>query len=380
MIEECRDAHAHPLVNTSNEAFFGYFRRCRLRTLDVSRRFATLRKHEVVYPARRRAICYRERRLPAAISGPHFGVDWHRAVTVHRAETHHHPGGGIEITKRRIPHDATLAAVDGTESAALSPQSFRQPFLELNSHCLWDEFDSNWYFDRNYKKLRDDDRQIVEFVRDFFATLDLSSHRHGIDVGAGTNLYPALTMLPFCDEITLYEYAASNVAWLRREIQSYSPSWDPWWSLLVKESAYRSFDSPREALAAAARVERGSIFNLPESRWDIGTIFFVAESISSALSEFRTALDSFVRSLRPGAPFAAAFMENSLGYDVGTHRFPAVAIDKDKVENCLADETEDLKIHRLGKTRNPLREGYDGMLLATGRVRAKLCQNGKDDR
>lgn len=298
------------------------------------------------------------------------------------AQRLNHAGGGIEIAKRGVSHDETLAAADDIESAALSPQSSRCAFSELNSHFPWDDFDSGWYFDHNYKELRDDDRQIVEFVRDFFSTLDLPNHRHihGIDVGAGTNLYPALTMLPFCDEITLYEYAASNVSWLRRETQSYSPSWDSWWSLLVEEPVYKSFDSPREALAAAARVERGSIFDLPASRWDIGTMFFVAESISSAQSEFHTALGSFVRSLRPGAPFAAAFMENSLGYDVGTHRFPAVAIAEDEVGNCLGGVTEDLKIHRLGKTSNPLRDGYDGMILAIGRVRAKLHQNGKDDR
>ena len=105
-------------------------------------------------------------------------------------------------------------------------------------------------------------------------------------------------------------------------------------------------------------------------------MLFVAESISPALSEFHAALGSFIGSLRPGAPFAAAFMENSLGYDVGAHRFPAVAITKDEVESCLLGKAEYLEIHRLGKTRNPLRDGYDGMILATGRVRTKSRQNG----
>ncbi|MGH3972925.1 MAG: SCO2525 family SAM-dependent methyltransferase, partial [Pseudonocardiaceae bacterium] len=284
------------------------------------------------------------------------------------------------MTKRWQSHDATLAAVGGTESPASSFQSSSRGFSKLNSDCPWDDFDPSWYFERNYKKLRGDDRRIVELVRDFFAKLDFPSHRHGVDVGSGSNLYPALTMLPFCDEITFYEYAASNVAWLRRETQSYSRSWDPWWRLLIKEPVYKSLDSPREALAAAVRVERGSIFDLPESRWDIGTMFFVAESISSALSEFHTALASFIRSLRPGAPFAAAFMKNSLGYDVGTHRFPAVAIAEEDVESDLAGKTDNLKIYRLGKTSNPLRDGYDGMILAVGKVRENLYQNGKDDR
>lgn len=65
---------------------------------------------------------------------------------------------------------------------------------------------------------------------------------------------------------------------------------------------------------------------------------------------------------------------------MGRHWFPAVAIAEDEVENCLAGETEGLRIHRLGKTSNQLRNGYDGMILTIGRVRKKLRQNGEDER
>ena len=262
----------------------------------------------------------------------------------------------------------SLVSGDGAQSADTSSRPSRHACTELNSDFPWDDFDSSWYYDHNYKVLREDDRQIVQVVRDFFATLDLSSHRRGIDVGSGTNLYPALAMLPFCEEITLYEYSASNVSWLRREIKSYSPSWDSFWDLLAKEPLYESVGSPREMLAAKASVKKGSIFNLPESRWDIGTMFFTAESLSSVPSEFQTALDSFIGSLRSDAPFAAAFMESSLGYSVGTRRFPAVAITENEVRNFLSDRTKDLKIYRIGLTNNPLRAGYGGMILATGKV------------
>lgn len=272
------------------------------------------------------------------------------------------------MAPRRLPRNPSLVAGDGNQPAALSSRPSRHAVTEFNSDFPWDDFDSSWYYDHNYKVLRDDDRQIVEVVRDFFATLDPSSHRHGIDVGSGTNIYPALTMLPLCDKITLCEYSTSNVSWLQREIRSYSSSWDGFWELLAKEPLYESVDSPRKMLAAKARVEPGSIFDLPESSWDIGTMFFTAESISPALAEFKTALGSFIRSLRPGAPFSAAFMENSLGYSVEARQFPAVAITANDVENGLVGDTKDLKIYRIGLTNNPLRTGYGGMILATGRV------------
>lgn len=272
------------------------------------------------------------------------------------------------MVPKRLRGDAPLGADDGTQPATPTSIPAQPEFTGLNSEFPWDEFDSNQYYDHNYKVLRDDDQQIVEIIRDFFATLGLSSHRNGIDVGSGSNLYPALAMLPFCDEITLYEYSASNVSWLQREIRSYSPSWDDFWELLAKEPPYKLVDSPRERLAAVARIERSSIFDLPESRWDAGTMFFTAESISATRSEFRAALTRFIRSLRTGAPFAAAFMENSVGYTVGSRQFPAVAISENDVKSCLEGDVKGLAIHRIGLTHEPLRAGYDGMILATGRL------------
>ncbi|MBV9139604.1 MAG: hypothetical protein JO115_01555 [Pseudonocardiales bacterium] len=272
------------------------------------------------------------------------------------------------MAPKRLRRNSPFVTGDGIQPAAPTTSPLLRAPTELNSDFPWDEFDSYWYYDHNYKTLRDDDRQIIQTVRDFFVTLDPSSHRHGIDVGSGSNLYPALAMLPLCHEITLYEYSTSNISWLQREIQSYSPSWDAFWQLLAVAPLYKSVDSPRATLAAVAQVERGSIFDLPRSRWDIGTMFFTAESISSTPAEFQAALRSFITSLRTGAPFAAAFMEKSLGYDVGTRRFPAVAITVNDVENCLATNTEVLDLHRIGLTENPLRNGYDGMILATGRA------------
>ncbi len=266
------------------------------------------------------------------------------------------------------PRAAQRAAVDGVYSPAMNPQPPPERLMGRNSDFAWDSFDSCSYLTHNYGTLRDDDRQIVEGVRDFFAPLDPAMVRQGLDVGSGTNLYPALTMLPLCDKITLWEYASSNVRWLRREVRRYSQSWDGFWDLLSQDPLYKSVEDPRAALVRKALVRKGSIFDLPVSRWDVGTMFFVAESISADVREFQAATQRFVRSLKPGAPFAAAFMKNSTGYDVGDRRFPAVAVDVDDVHDCLAGSAEDVKIERISAA-NPLRTGYDGMILALGKAK-----------
>jgi hypothetical protein len=96
-------------------------------------------------------------------------------------------------------------------------------------------------------------------------------------------------------------------------------------------------------------------------------MFFVAESITERDDEFRRALRCFLRSLKANAPFAAAFMTNSRGYDVNGVHFPAVAITESDVQKCLHGEgIKAAAVEPIGSA-NPLREGV-GMVLVTGRV------------
>lgn len=237
-----------------------------------------------------------------------------------------------------------------------------------NADCDWDRFDPEWYVDHNYRVLGEDDRRIIQIVRDFFsAALGDTLVPRGIDVGAGANIYPALTMLPFCEEITLWERGRHNVKWLQRELGDFSETWDDYWGILTTRRAYREIERPRETLRERARAWHGDVFRLSPGKFQLGTMFFVAESISEKRNEFQAATRRFIGSLTAGAPFAAAFMENSSGYDVDSLRFPAVAVRRADVKHLLSSLVHDLRIYpidRLGQRR----EGYDGMILALGKA------------
>ncbi|WP_106397940.1 SCO2525 family SAM-dependent methyltransferase [Actinocorallia populi] len=235
----------------------------------------------------------------------------------------------------------------------------------------WDRFDSAFYLRHNYAEARKDDLRFASAAGDFFlARLRGRTGLRGVDVGSGTNLYPALTMLPFCAEIALVEYSAANRRWLEAEVPGYSPVWDPFWAELRPKDGYREIADPARLLAARARVESGSVFELPRERWELGTMFFVAESISADEADFRAALLRFLAGLVPGAPFAAAFMENSQGYLVGDLFFPAVPVTEADLRACLAGLVEDdLVLTRESPGEAPLRQGYTGMILACGRKR-----------
>ena len=238
----------------------------------------------------------------------------------------------------------------------------------LNADQPWDSFDSVWYLSHNYDTLRYDDRRIIEWMSAFFASAPRRvGSEHGVDVGSGTNLYPALAMVPRCHQITLIERAATNVQWLKAAVDCYAESWDPFWRTMVdtRSDTYGGIN-PRRALESRAEVVQGNIFDLPSQRYDVGTMFFVAESITGSVPEFEKATKKFVGSLHRRAPFAAAFMKNSRGYQVGSYRFPAVAVDDNDVLECLRSAAYDVKVHAVSDGVNPLRDGYDGMILATG--------------
>ncbi len=236
-----------------------------------------------------------------------------------------------------------------------------------NEEFPWDAFDSEWYLNHNYGTLRDDDRHILERLAEFFSAVGRAEMMHGTDVGTGTNLYPVLAMLPLCGRITLQEHAKTNCRWLLNETAKYSEVWEPYWNVLAKRSPYKPIGDPRWAVHERTRVTRGSIFELPRSRYDIGTMFFVAESITERNDEFMRAMRCFLRSLRPNAPFAAAFMRNSDGYDVNGVHFPAVAITEVDVQKCLYSEGIRKAAVEVIESASPLREGV-GMMLVTGRV------------
>lgn len=269
-------------------------------------------------------------------------------------------------------HDAS-APTAGRRPAATAPAAAPagQATLARNADYAWDEFSSSAYCEHNYITLRADDREILQLVSHWFARTagEPAARLAGLDVGTGPNLYPALAMLPYCAGLTLREFSASNVAWLRAAATALPEQWLPFWQVVHPGATPAEFAAAAAALAERARIEQGSVFDLPAAAWDLGTMFFVAESISQDPAEFSAAVTAFVRAIRPGGPFAAAFMERSEGYEVDGTRFPATAVAAGDIRRSLDRVGVEVSVHRVKMRPAPLRPGYTGMIVATGRAR-----------
>jgi hypothetical protein len=247
-----------------------------------------------------------------------------------------------------------------------------------NAEAPWNDFSSQDYWRHNYQEMQPVDQEIIHQVSAFFihAFGDRRPAQRAIDVGSGPNLYPALLMLPWTEQLLLSDYSAGNVRWLRRHVADDDEgpwTWQPFWGELRELQGYNRIGEPRKQLREAcdgksehAGIAQHSVFDLPRAQWQLGTMFFVAESITEDPKEFRNAVGCFVGALQPGAPFAATFMAGSDGYPVGDISYPALQITPDHVTQCLKKLGVSEFSVELTQTEDLVRPGYEGMIVATG--------------
>jgi hypothetical protein len=255
----------------------------------------------------------------------------------------------------------------------------REESLRFNRDVNWADFDPSAYWKHNYQTLRNDDQAIIQSVAGFFSRHFRNAPRvellRGLDVGSGANLYPAFALLPWSGRITLSDLSPANITWLNRAASGIGVEndrgdwyWQPFWAEYARFPGYQRLANPRQLLAARHEVRRLNVLNLPAAHWDLGTMFFVAESITSYPEEFHEAVASFLAALGPGAPFAAAFMEGSVGYVIAGRNYPAVRqVDPAMLETVFSRYGARAQVSRVDvRAQNPATDGYQGMLLAVG--------------
>jgi hypothetical protein len=248
----------------------------------------------------------------------------------------------------------------------------REPRMR-NDAVAWSDFDAGEYWRINYASVLPEDAEIIECASKFLieACGGRSGSKRAVDVGAGSNLYPALLMLPWAEHIVFTEYAPPNIHWLRENLAD-APGewrWQPFWDLVATLPCYRSVEQPRRRLAAMHEIQTSSIFDLPPRTWDLGSMFFVADGMTTEEAEFEAAVRAFLGALMPGSPFMMAFMEGSSGYDVHGVCFPSVNVTPQSLDALLADlPVTGTSVLRTDNSVRRIRPGYDAMLLVTGFV------------
>lgn len=242
-----------------------------------------------------------------------------------------------------------------------------------NGDYVWSKFDSEAYFQHYYGEPHpDDDAVITHTCAALRGAAPLGQPLEMIDVGTGPNLFPLMCAMTRASRITAWEYSESNVAWLRSELDGgvLRPQWQHFWNVVRTESHDNALpENPIESLQQRTNLERGSIYELPASRWDAATMFFCAESITQQKSEFELACVRFAECVRPGGLLAAAFLVGSSGYEVAGRPFPVLNVSEEEIVDLFGSLTDNIRTTRIGIVETEIRSGYSGMVFLTANAR-----------
>ncbi|HVQ44770.1 MAG TPA: hypothetical protein VMT30_07480 [Candidatus Saccharimonadia bacterium] len=258
-------------------------------------------------------------------------------------------------------------------SASASPSSFHT------------DFDGDRYNDHYVNGVGAEDAQIIDglvgWVVDQLQAGTLEPHSlegPHLDVGpAKTRHWPAILEVTMAPGAQLHEveFGRGNVAGLQKALlQPLDQRWLPQEAAMVAAGggAYGPYwQGVLQRLRARSVVSQGSIYDLPRAHYGSGSMFFVACSIASSKAMFDAAVAAFIRSLRPGAPFVAAFMEKSQGYAAGAGTsFPACSVSKDEICEAVARYARvDLCERTTALSEGKVREGYEAMVDLAGWAR-----------
>jgi SAM-dependent methyltransferase len=243
-----------------------------------------------------------------------------------------------------------------------------------NAEYQWNEFDSEAYFQHYYGEPHPDDELVIRVAIDALKNAaPQGNDLDVVDVGTGPNLIPFFCTMPRARRLTAWEYAATNVAWLRNEFlhDDMRSQWRHFWQ--VARDAYGPEwelpDNPIPVLREKCVVTQGSIFDLPVRTWDAATMFFCAESITERQDEFEAACSAFARSVKPGGLLAAAFLVRSEGYVVADRPFPVLKLSPETIERVFNAHADAVNAKLIGIVDREIRSGYSGFIFLTGTAR-----------
>jgi len=238
-----------------------------------------------------------------------------------------------------------------------------------NADVDWDRWPVAEYLAENYRQLHPADAAVIDHHSAFYRRFPPRSVARSLEFGAGPNLYPLMLAAGASRRIDAVEPGAASVAYLRRQV---SRGADPSWLPFYERCRSRNPDLPPTLAQALARVTviHGGVGKLSERGYAVGSMNFVAESVTERADEFTGLCRAFAAAVAPGGHLVAAFMENMGRYRIGTGPpWPGFPVDAAAVRAAFAPLTDALLVDRIDADPTLPEYGYTGMVVLTARRR-----------
>jgi hypothetical protein len=237
----------------------------------------------------------------------------------------------------------------------------------LNRDVAWNHFDTAGYVADNYATLHDFDRRIITTLSPYYRSLEPGSLGRSLDVGTGPNLYPLMLAGAATRWQEVLEYSTRNVAYLERSRRTGADrAWAPFWQLCRELDP--ALPADLDQVLDRLTVHHGNAFDLPRGRYDLVSMFFMAESVTGDREEFEELSHRFADAAARGGHLVAAYMAGMPKYELGGEILPSFPLDRHTLEAVMRPVTRQLRIWELPPDPT-LPYEHDGVLLLTARAR-----------
>jgi hypothetical protein len=246
-----------------------------------------------------------------------------------------------------------------------------------NSDYDWDGFDTDSYYTQYKGSVIFEDRCLTRAVMGALLELNipLKSQVVGIDVGNGGVLRGPSLIAPFVRDdgvIVWSDYGEPQLKHAREIIaagkQGNLGNWAQQQTHMGECHSAWSGAALRSCRLGVVRKQ--SIFELPESAFDIAITCFVPESLTGSSEEWEKAVGAFLSSVKPGHPAVMLFMVGSTGYGSAGTPFPAVPVDENKVRRVVSRDLSSIQSFFVEASHGARPEGdsygYEGMGAVVG--------------
>ncbi len=228
-----------------------------------------------------------------------------------------------------------------------------------------------------YSHIGTENRALLHFLDEAYARIftEISAARM-LEFGGGPTIYQLISAAKYAVSIDFSEYLGANLneiqLWLRNAHGQFC--WDSFIRyVLYCEGAHLHPDAvAQRGQLIRRKIERllycdaknpdplGSEFQSP---YDIVSVNFVLESITTEMAEWNVFLDHIAPFVRPQGYLLMCAIMGASYYRVGQLYFPAVPISPEIVETKLRQQRFSIILTHSIEAEHPDTQGYDGIFM-----------------
>ena len=243
----------------------------------------------------------------------------------------------------------------------------------------FDNFTPEEYLNEYYHSVFSEIDKLLRFFSRAAHTINKGATL--LEYGGGPTIYQLVSFAPKVESIHFTDYLHENILavqdWIKEEAHAHN--WTPFVEIAIEYETGRKPSAEevkeRENLVRKQLHDFGHVDALdpaqdtvPHTTYDMVSVNFVAESISTTEEQWNRSLDSILAYVKNGGQLCMTAIRGAEYWVSGGKQFPAFSVDVDMIRAELSKRGFKIEMieeidAEVTDPKHPQYEGYDGMIF-----------------